>query len=79
MAIILLLALAILFFVGPRNRKSRILRPILALSLLLLASCGGGGSSTTPPSGTPAGTYTVQATATMAGATRTVNLSITVQ
>ena len=79
MAIMLLLALTILFFAGPRSRKSRALRPILALSLLLLASCGGGGSTTTPPSGTPAGTYTVQATATMAGATRTINLSITVQ
>jgi len=80
MAIVLLLALAILFFVSPRDRKSRVLRPILAFSLLLLASCGGGGgSSTTPPSGTPAGTYTVQATATMAGTTRTINLSITVQ
>ena len=80
MTILLLLALVALFFVGPHNGKSRILRPILALSLLLLASCGGGGgSSTTPPSGTPAGTYTVQATATMAGTTRTINLSITVQ
>jgi len=79
MAIVLLLALTILFFVGPRDRKSRVLRPILTLSLLLLSSCGGGGSSTTPPSGTPAGTYTVQATATIAGATRTINLSITVQ
>lgn len=78
-AIMLLLASTILFFVGPRDTKSRVLRPILALSLLLLASCGGGGSSTTPPSGTPPGTYTVQATATMAGATRTINLSITVQ
>jgi len=77
--VVLLLALAGPFFVGPRSRKSRVLRPILALSLLLLASCGGGGSSTTPPSGTPAGTYTVQATATIAGATRTINLSITVQ
>ncbi|MHB8486871.1 MAG: choice-of-anchor D domain-containing protein [Candidatus Acidiferrales bacterium] len=80
MTILLLLALMALFFVGPHHGKSRMLRPILALSLLLLASCGGGGgSSTTPPSGTPAGTYTVQATATMAGATRTINLSITVQ
>lgn len=80
MAIMFVLALTVLFFVGPRSRKSPVLRPILALSLLLLASCGGGGStSTTPPSGTPVGTYTVQATATLAGATRTINLSITVQ
>ncbi len=75
----LLLALAALFFAGSRDRKSRALRPILMLCLLLLASCGGGGSSTTPPSGTPPGTYTVQATATVAGTTRTLNLSITVQ
>ncbi|HLJ40103.1 MAG TPA: hypothetical protein VKT50_01330, partial [Candidatus Acidoferrales bacterium] len=80
MAIMLLLALTVLFFAGPWSRKSRALRPILVFSLLLLASCGGGGSTTTtPPSGTPAGTYAVQATATMAGATRTINLSITVQ
>jgi hypothetical protein len=79
LAIMLLLVLTLPFFVGPRDTKSRVLRPILLLSLLLLASCGGGGSSTTPPAGTPAGTYTVQATATMAGTTRTLNLSITVQ
>ncbi|MGH9731064.1 MAG: choice-of-anchor D domain-containing protein, partial [Candidatus Acidiferrales bacterium] len=79
LAIMLLLALTILFFVGPRDTKSRVLRPVLILSLLLLASCGGGGSSTTPPSGTPAGTYTVRVTATIAGTTRTLSLSITVQ
>jgi hypothetical protein len=79
LAIMLLLVLTLPFFVGPRDTKSRVLRPILLLSLLLLASCGGGGSSTAPPAGTPAGTYTVQATATMAGTTRTLNLSITVQ
>ncbi|HEV2617520.1 MAG TPA: choice-of-anchor D domain-containing protein, partial [Candidatus Acidoferrales bacterium] len=61
MAITLMLALAALFFAAPRGRKSRLLRPILVLSLLLLASCGGSGSSTTAPSGTPPGTYTVQA------------------
>ncbi|HXT73909.1 MAG TPA: choice-of-anchor D domain-containing protein [Candidatus Angelobacter sp.] len=79
MAILLLLALTILFFVGPRETKSRVFRPILALSLLLLSSCGGGSTTTPPPSGTPAGTYTVQATAAIAGTTRTINLSITVQ
>ncbi|HEV2315533.1 MAG TPA: hypothetical protein VGR94_09530 [Candidatus Acidoferrales bacterium] len=79
MTIALLLALAILFLADTRDRKSRFARPILALSLLLLSSCGGGGSTAPPPSGTPPGTYTVQVTATIAGATRTINLSITVQ
>jgi len=79
MTIASLLALAILFLAGTRDRKSRFARPLLALSLLLLSSCGGGGSSTPPPNGTPAGTYTVQATAAMGGTTRTLNLSITVQ
>ena len=74
---ILLLVFAVSFFAGPRGGKSRVLRPILMVSLLLLASCGGGGTSA--PSGTPAGTYTVQATATTGGTTRTLSLSVTVQ
>ena len=74
-----LLALAILLLTRARNRKAGVLRPILALSLLLLSSCGGGGGGTAPPSGTPAGTYIVKATATGGGATRAVDLSITVQ
>jgi hypothetical protein len=78
MTAVLLWALTVPFFVGSRDRKSRALRPILILSILLLSSCGGGGG-TSAPSGTPAGTYTLQATATMGGTTRTLNLSITVQ
>ncbi|MHB8525398.1 MAG: choice-of-anchor D domain-containing protein [Candidatus Acidiferrales bacterium] len=79
MTVVWLLALAVLLLTHARNKKTRVLRPILALSLLLLTSCGGGGGGTTPPSGTPAGTYIVKATATSGGATRTVDLSITVQ
>jgi hypothetical protein len=67
---------------GIRRRK-------LALALLLLgclaliASCGGGSSSTPPPPkidpGTPAGTYTVNVTATSLGITRTGSFNVTVQ
>lgn len=78
MTAVWLLALAVVLLTRARNRKPRVLRPILALSLLLLSSCGGGGG-TAPPSGTPPGTYTVKATATSGGTTRTVDLSITVQ
>jgi len=67
---------------GIRRRK-------LPLALLLLGcvasivSCGGGSSSgngvhTTDP-GTPAGTYTVNVTATSSGITRTGSFSVTVQ
>ncbi|MHB8540583.1 MAG: choice-of-anchor D domain-containing protein [Candidatus Acidiferrales bacterium] len=79
MAAVWLLALAVLLFTRARNKKARVLRPVLALSLLLLSSCGGGGGGTAPPSGTPAGTYIVKATATSGGTARTVDLSITVQ
>ncbi len=54
---------------------------------LLLASCGGGGSTggnntggqQTNPSGTPAGTYTVNVTATSGSATQTLPLTLIVQ
>ncbi|HVB07824.1 MAG TPA: choice-of-anchor D domain-containing protein [Candidatus Acidoferrales bacterium] len=79
MTAVWLLALSVLLFARCRTEKARLLRPTLALSLLLLSSCGGGGGGTAPPSGTPAGTYIVKATATGGGTTRTVDLSITVQ
>jgi PKD repeat protein len=53
------------------------------LILMLWSACGGGGTTTTPPSnaGTPAGTYTVDVTATDAAAstlTHTIQLTVTV-
>jgi len=78
MTTVWILALAVLLFTRVRNKKARVLRPVLALSLLLLSSCGGGGGAA-PPSGTPPGTYTVMVAAASGGTTRTVDLSITVQ
>ena len=54
---------------------------------LLLASCGGGGNigsnnpggQQTNPNGTPAGTYTVNVTATSGSATQTIPLTLIVQ
>lgn len=80
-ALLSLLAIAFLLLWIRSSGRRRVLRPVLMLSILLLSSCGGGG--TAAPSGTPAGTYTVQATVTTGGAsagtTRTLDLSITVQ
>jgi hypothetical protein len=68
--------------------NSGIRRRRLPLALLLLGgvalivSCGGGNSSGPPPQrdpGTPAGTYTVNVTATSSGITRTGSFNVTVQ
>jgi hypothetical protein len=68
--------------------NSGIRRRRLPLALLLLGgvalivSCGGGNSSGPPPQrdpGTPAGTYTVNVTATSSGITRTGSFNVSVQ
>ena len=73
---------------GMRDRR-RSLRRYLRLSpltlLLFLASCGGGagsggGQPVTPnPNGTPAGTYTLNVTATSGTASQTTSLTLIVQ
>jgi Transmembrane protein 131-like N-terminal len=73
-----------------RHRLRRLTCGVVLCMLLAASGCGagrtipvqGGASSTSPPpSGpaTPAGTYTIVASATSAGLTRTVNLTLIVQ
>jgi hypothetical protein len=73
-----------------RQRLRRLTWGVVLCVLLAASGCGagrtipvqGGTSSTSPPpSGTvtPAGTYTIVASATSAGLTRTVNLTLVVQ
>ena len=54
---------------------------LLLMSVAFLVSCGGGSVSTPPQMdpGTPAGTYTVNVTATSSGITRTGTFTVTVQ
>lgn len=75
---ILLLALAFLWRWQRGNRKPRFRFALLLIGALMLCSCGGGGSAVSSH-GTAAGTYTVVATGTISGTSRTVNLTITVQ
>jgi hypothetical protein len=74
-----------LLFVMPGSRRWR-----LSMALLLLAcvagfegcgggASGGGGTKTQTDPGTPAGTYTVNVTATSSGITRTGSFMVTVQ
>lgn len=61
-----------------QHQQSRFRLAFLLAGALWLCSCGGGGSNPSS-NGTPAGTYTVVATGTISGTSRTVNLTITVQ
>ncbi|HKF51101.1 MAG TPA: choice-of-anchor D domain-containing protein [Candidatus Acidoferrales bacterium] len=73
-----LLAFAFLWLWSWRWHRSRFRLAFLLGGALLLCSCGGG-STNASSNGTPPGTYTVAATGTSSGASRTVNLTITVQ
>lgn len=61
-----------------QHRQPRFRLAFLLAGALLMCACGGGGSNPSS-NGTPAGTYTVVATATISGTSRTVSLTITVQ
>jgi Pro-kumamolisin, activation domain/Bacterial Ig-like domain (group 3) len=66
---------------GIRRRKLPLALLLLGCAALI-ASCGSGSSNTPPPQidpGTPAGTYTVNVTATSSGITRTGSFNVTVQ
>jgi hypothetical protein len=52
---------------------------LAALALGLVGCFGGQGAAVQPMPGTPAGTYSLTVTGTAAGATRTINLTLTVQ
>jgi hypothetical protein len=80
------LAGVFLFTIPFTNSGIRRRRLPLALLLLgfvaLIASCGSGSSTKPPPQidpGTPAGTYTVNVTATSSGITRTASFNVAVQ
>jgi hypothetical protein len=69
-----------------RRIPTRFLRRYLPLTLLMpllfICACGGGGSSGSPqpnPNGTPAGTYTLNVTATSNGTAQTTSLTLIVQ
>jgi Abnormal spindle-like microcephaly-assoc'd, ASPM-SPD-2-Hydin/Beta-propeller repeat len=62
-----------------RAGKKRGLRPAMVfMAMLMLSSCNGGGGGGTS-GGTPPGTYTVVVTGSIAGTTRTLNLTLIVQ
>lgn len=75
----LMLAATILKMAG-RNRRTLLLLAATLLAAFAWTSCGGGGGGTTPaPKGTPAGTYTITATATSGSITKTTTVSLTVR
>ncbi|SPE24315.1 hypothetical protein SBA2_180007 [Acidobacteriia bacterium SbA2] len=74
---------SVLVLAGARKRRAAWLLGAGLLVLMLWSACGGGGTTTPPPSnpGTPAGTYTVDVTATDASTatlTHTIQLTMTV-
>jgi hypothetical protein len=79
---LLWLASVLAFAVARRRRAAWLLGAGLVI-VMLWSACGGGGSTTPPPTnpGTPAGTYTVDVTATDASTstlTHTIQLTLTV-
>ena len=67
---------------GARKRRAAWLLGVGLLTALLWSACGGGGTTTLPHNGgTPAGTYTVDVTATVPTApnlSHTIQLTLTV-
>jgi 6-phosphogluconolactonase (cycloisomerase 2 family) len=61
---------------------AQLLLALLLLAALGLAACGGGGAPSSlqpnPPTGTPAGTYTIQVIATSGGASHSTTVTLTV-
>lgn len=78
------MAVGVFVFAIPGIRRRKLHLAVLLASVALMLSCsggnnsGGGGGGQTDP-GTPAGTYTVNVTATSAGITRTASFNVTVQ
>jgi hypothetical protein len=78
---LLLFALVNLILMALRRRRpARFALRAAGLSLaLFLVACAGGPSTQSIARGTPAGTYTLTVTGTQQGATRSLNLTLTVQ
>jgi hypothetical protein len=68
---------------GLGGRRRRVITGILLGGVfafaLLQSGCGSSKKTTPTPTGTPAGTYTINITATSGGATRTVPVTLIVQ
>jgi hypothetical protein len=80
-----LILAAILYFIRTRRLRLGFAIPLVAIALfLVLHSSGCGGGSTTPPppppppAGTPAGTYTINVTATSGALSHTTTLTLVV-
>jgi subtilase family serine protease len=76
-------AAGVFLFAIPGIRRRKLHLAVLLACVALMLSCSGGntnsgGSGQTDP-GTPAGTYTVNVTATSSGITRTASFNVTVQ
>jgi len=77
---LLLLATTSLWLAAGRRRAPLLLMAALGTVLLWTACGGGGGGVTTPPPrGTPAGTYTLTATATSGSLSKQISLTLVVQ
>jgi hypothetical protein len=74
-----LMLAATVSLLGKRRRTVLLLTATLAMALAWTACGGGGGGGTTPPpTGTPAGTYTITATATSGTISKTTTLTLKV-
>jgi hypothetical protein len=73
------LACAFLLVLPGSRRRRFPLALLLLVCVFGFGGCGGGGSTTPMDSGTPAGTYTVNVTATSMNITRTASFNVTVQ
>jgi hypothetical protein len=75
---------SVLVLAAARRRRAALLLGAGLLTVMMWCACGGGGTQTVPPPhnpGTPAGTYTVDVTATDASTstlTHTIQLTLTV-